>query len=90
MIKITVSKDLNTIEIIDNIPSPDLLPEIISRTLDVIIEANSINVSKLRKNMTDEEKKGIIITERRDILEKAKEIAVKLDISSLYDDGFPD
>ena len=90
MIKITVSKDLNTIEIIDNIPSPDLLPEIISRTLDVIIEANSINVSKLRNNMTDEEKKGIIITERRDILEKAKEIAVKLDISSLYDDGFPD
>lgn len=87
MLRIEVTKDLNTIKIIDEIPSPDLLPEIIARILDAIITENSINISEKRKNVTEEEKKGIIITERIDVLEKAKDIPVRLDIITEYDDG---
>lgn len=87
MLRIEVTKDLNTIKIIDKIPSPDLLPEIIARVLDAIITENSINISEKRKNVTKEEKEGIIITERIDVLEKAKDIPVRLDIITEYDDG---
>ena len=87
MLRIEISKDLKTIKMIDNIPSPDLLPEIVARILDVIIQENDINISQKRKNMTAEEKKGIIISERIDVLEKAKDVSVKLDITTEYDDG---
>ena len=90
MLLYKISEDLRIVDIKHRCCSMDILPEIVARLLDAIIQDDEINTSPKRINLTNEAKIALIAAKREDVLNKAMHIPVKMDIDIHIDDGLPE
>lgn len=89
MLMYKISEDLRKIDIEHGCCSMDLLPEIIARLIDALIQEDEINISPKRMNLTNEAKMELIVSKRKDVLSKAAGVPARLDIEMHIDDGLP-
>ena len=85
-----ISEDLRKVDIAHGCCSMDILPEIVARLIDALIQEDEINISPKRMNLTNEDKIALVISKRKDILNKAMNIPAKLDMDIHIDDGLPE